>query len=185
MPPVKLSKTKVKLYPYGVNQPLPVLDYFQVESDTKIAVAKFFVIKDGIRSMDNLLGKDLATLLGLLQIVKQMTKISSLNDLVKGYPEVFRGIGKFKNVTAKLHIDPNVLGIIQKHCRVPFHLRIKVENELQQLLQAGIIEKVNKPSEWISPIVIVPKKDSDEVCMCRYDPTKQSHKKSSPFHTHC
>ena len=54
----------------------------------------------------------------------------------------------------------------QKHRRVPFHLRDKVEAELSRLEETGIIETVDSATDWISPIVIAPKKDSNEIRMC-------------------
>lgn len=54
----------------------------------------------------------------------------------------------------------------QKHRRVPFHLRNKVEAELKRPEAAGIIETVDSATDWVSPIVIAPKKDSYEIRMC-------------------
>ncbi|CAB3977848.1 Hypothetical predicted protein [Paramuricea clavata] len=42
----------------------------------------------------------------------------------------------------------------------------KVEAELSRLEEAGIIETVDSATDWISPIVIAPKKDSNEIRMC-------------------
>ena len=79
---------------------------------------------------------------------------------------MFHGIGKMKDVQVKLHVDPNVKPVAQKHRRVPFHLREKLEKELDRLEQAGIIEKVNSATEWVSPLVIAPKKGTDDIRMC-------------------
>lgn len=53
----------------------------------------------------------------------------------------------------------------QPHRRIPFHVREDVEKELQRLEKLDIIEKVEGPTPWVSPIVIVPKK-SGEVRIC-------------------
>lgn len=45
---------------------------------------------------------------------------------------------------------------------MPFALKDKVEDELNSMLKSGIIEKVSY-SNWASPIVIVPKKNSNQV----------------------
>ena len=61
----------------------------------------------------------------------------------------------------KLHIDSSVPPVAQPARRIPFHFRKKVEQELAQLEQQGIIEKVEGPTPFVSPLAIVPKRDGD------------------------
>ena len=49
---------------------------------------------------------------------------------------------------------------------VPFHLREKLEKVLERLEQAGLIEKVDSATDWVSPLVLTPKKGTDEIRMC-------------------
>ena len=77
----------------------------------------------------------------------------------------FEGIGKLKGVEIKLHVDAKVPPVAQRARRIPFHLRNKVEHELKILEQRHIIEKVNGPTPWVSPLVLIPKK-SGEVRIC-------------------
>ena len=50
---------------------------------------------------------------------------------------------------------------------MPFHIRQKVEAELQKLEDDDIIEQVTGPTPWVSPIVTPPKpKDPDKVRIC-------------------
>ena len=37
---------------------------------------------------------------------------------------------------------------------------------MKRLFDAGIIELVNDTNEWVSPVVIVPKINSDEIRLC-------------------
>ena len=69
------------------------------------------------------------------------------------------------NKEVKLHIDPDVAPRQQPHRRIPFHVREDVEKELERLERLDIIEKVEGPTPWVSPIVIVPKK-SGELRIC-------------------
>ena len=47
--------------------------------------------------------------------------------------------------------------------KLPFALR---ENKLKEMVQQGIIEKVSgTPTDWVSPLVVVPKA-SDDICLC-------------------
>ena len=49
---------------------------------------------------------------------------------------------------------------------IPFAYRDKLQKELQLLQSQGIIEPVTEPTEWCAPIVVAPKKDSDQIRMC-------------------
>ena len=68
--------------------------------------------------------------------------------------------------------------VVQPLRRIPFGLREKVDEKLDELLQAEVIEEVPEgPSGWISPLVVVPKSDGDvRICvdMRRANSTLQS-----------
>ena len=81
------------------------------------------------------------------------------------YPRLFQGIGKLKDVEIKLHIDKQVKPVAQPARRIPFHLRQQVEKQLKLLEQQGIIEQVEGPTPWVSPLVVIPKKNG-EVRLC-------------------
>jgi hypothetical protein len=72
----------------------------------------------------------------------------------------FCGLGKLRHQTVELLVDKDVKQVTQRQRRIPFHLRAKVDAELSRLRDEDIIERVpdTEATEWISPIVIVPKK---------------------------
>ena len=49
--------------------------------------------------------------------------------------------------------------------RLPFGLRDKVDEKLDEPLDVGIIEEVPeaKPTTWVSPLVVVPKADGKDI----------------------
>ena len=50
--------------------------------------------------------------------------------------------------------------------RLPFGLRNKVKQKLDELLDKDIIEEVaHKPTEWVSPLVVVPKDGDIRICV--------------------
>ena len=51
------------------------------------------------------------------------------------------------------------------HSHIPLLRRKKVKAELQKLLDWDIIEKVEKPSSWVSPIRLV-EKPNGQVRLC-------------------
>ena len=80
---------------------------------------------------------------------------------------MFEGIGKLKEFQVKLHIDDGLPPVAQRHRRIPFHQRQKVTSELIELEKNDIIERVDGPTPWVSPIVVVPKpKRPGEVRIC-------------------
>lgn len=81
------------------------------------------------------------------------------------HPELFNGIGKLKYFHVKLHIDTHAQPICQPHRRVPFHIRKKVEEELQLLETDDIVETGTTPC--VFPIVTPTKpKDPNKVRIC-------------------
>ena len=166
---ILLKKTSKKLFAYGSTAPLTLLGCFDatVESLSKIILARFYVVK-GSKRMDNLIGIDSSMTLGILKIVNSVasSKDGSVHDIINRYDSIFHGIGKLNGVQVKLHIDESVKPVAQKHRHVPFHLREKVDQELKRLFEAGIIEPVVEPTDWVSPVVIVPKRDSSDIRLC-------------------
>lgn len=70
--------------------------------------------------------------------------------------------GKLKDFQLKLHIKDNVKPVAQPVRRLPFGLRDKVDERLDELLGKDIIEEVShNPTEWVWPLVVVPMTDGD------------------------
>ena len=84
-----------------------------------------------------------------------------MNHILKKHEEVFRGLGKRIGQQTKLNINESHAPNAQPQRRIPFHVREKVSAELKQLERSDIIERVpeTQATPWISPIVVVPKKD--------------------------
>ena len=167
-PTPKISKRDTKAYAYGQRQKIPIKGKFtaSVETSKKIITSTFYIIS---RDYGSLLSYDTSVQLELVPEINSVTaksEISSrkVDNLVKINSVLFQGIGKLKDREIKLHIDESVQPVAQPHRRIPFHLREKVENELDRLERLDIIEKVDGPTDWVSPVVIAPKKKLSQ-CM--------------------
>jgi hypothetical protein len=80
--------------------------------------------------------------------------------LFEKYEEVFKpGLGTLKEMEAKIMIREDVEPIFLKARQLPYALKAKVEAELDQLEQEGVLCKVDH-SEWATPIVPVVKRDN-------------------------
>ena len=67
----------------------------------------------------------------------------------------------------KIHIDTTVKTVAQNRRKTLFHLRYKVEREVNELMKSDIIEKVEgEPTPWVSPIVTRPRTDGKEFRLC-------------------
>lgn len=158
----KLCKSKLSnLFAYAGSQALHVIGQCEllIETKHKLQSYLFYVIKGNHGS---LISYTTATELDLVKV-----HVKNINSPEVKYPNLFKGIGKLNNTTVKLHIDEKVKPVAQKPRRVPFHLRTKVEEEIEKLQSQDIIERIQgEPTPWVSPIVVVPKQNTDEVRIC-------------------
>ncbi|XP_055699602.1 uncharacterized protein K02A2.6-like [Phlebotomus papatasi] len=70
-----------------------------------------------------------------------------------------------KGIKIVIPIDKSVTPVTQHVRRPPIALLSKVEEKLDELLKSDIIEPVHGPSEWVSPIVVIPK-DNGDIRLC-------------------
>jgi hypothetical protein len=90
-----------------------------------------------------------------------------VDSLVAEYSDLFVGLGKLKGYQVKLHIDDSVTPVAQPHRRIPFHVRKQLEEQLEKDEQQGVIERVDGPTPWVSPVVVAPKpKQPGKIRMC-------------------
>ena len=162
------SKASKKLFPYGSNQPLQVAGVFTAEvsvGERVLSGVEFVVVENEGHA---LLGRETAIALEVLKLGPQINSLGVSTDGVKGEPSIFEkfpgcceGIGKLKDFQLSIPIDPEVQPIAQPIRRVPYHLRDKLSDKLDELVELDIIEKVSGPSSWVSPVVVVPKPSGD------------------------
>ena len=58
-------------------------------------------------------------------------------------------------------LDENVTPVVEPCRKVPFALNYKLKVELDRMEKCDVIEKVVEPSEWVSGLVVVHKKDGN------------------------
>ena len=162
------NKVSKKLYTYGSNQPLQVAGVFTAEvsvGERVLSGVEFVVIENEGHA---LLGRETAIALEVLKLGPQVNSLKVSTDGAEGVPSIFEkfpgcceGIGKLKDFQLKVPIDSEVQPIAQSIRRVPYHLRDKLSDKLDELVKLDIIEKVSGPSSWVSPVVVVPKPSGD------------------------
>ena len=133
-----------KINPYASNPLKPVCKFTcSIECKGKHATCTFYVMpgKSGC-----LLSNDTSQKLGLVKIadhvINSVCKSDSVGEKMKNkYPKLFDGIGLLKNYEVELSIDGSVPPVAQRHRRVPFPMRDKVETELKDLRSSISLRK--------------------------------------------
>ena len=170
------AQSEKKIFAYGQKEPIDVAGTFTTEivceANGETCVDEFTVIKGDGRP---LLGKRTAEQLDVLRVgpekeeeVYTVTEQGNDVDIREKYPALFTGVGKLKGYKLKLHINEDVTPVAQSVRRLPFGLRDKVDDKLDELLDMGIIEEVPEatPTTWVSPLVVVPKADGKDIRVC-------------------
>lgn len=148
------KETDQKFSAYGDN---PLLVKGMVDAVLQIGeVAKqvrFYVVE---QKGSPLLGLESASDFGVLKISLPSKALSI---------EAVSTVDKFntiKGIQLELPIDPKVPPVWQPYRRIPIQLEEAVDNKLDELLAAGIIEPVVGHTSWVSPMVIVTKDKAGE-----------------------
>ena len=157
-------KNDKKLYAYGSKQPLNVLGTFSalVRVGGKETEAELVVINGEGAA---LLGRETAIQLGVLKLGTRICTVTSSETIMADYKEIFEGVEKLKDYQVKLHVNPDVPPVAQPVKRTPFSLRDKFKEKIDELVAMDIIELVESPTLWVSPVVLVPKQN-DEIRLC-------------------
>lgn len=140
---------------YG-GQELEVLGAFTatIKLGDRKAPAEFYVVKG---SGKVLIGRDTATAMGILKIDIAVNEIDTKDN--EG------SLGTIKDIIIDIPIKTEVVPVIQPYRRIPVALEKLVDKKLDELLSQGVIEQVNEPSRWVSPVVVVPKGDDVRICV--------------------
>ncbi|XP_062713482.1 uncharacterized protein LOC134290373 [Aedes albopictus] len=143
------------LVAYATEQPMNITGTFvaEIEAGGNKDVAKFYIVENGQQC---LLGDYTAKRLKVLKVGFDVGAVS--DQKLKPFP-------KFRNVVVEIPINMEVQPVQQPYRRPPIALEHLIEEKLRRLLQQDIIERVNGPSPWVSPMVPITK-DSGEIRLC-------------------
>ena len=150
-----------KLFSYASTTPLDIKGSFHCEVNVGKGHthAEFLVIRG---KGTPIIGRETANQLGVLKIGVDVAAVTDTPIMVQQmYPEVFKGLGKLNTKQIELHVDHTVTPVAQPHRRVPFNLRRKVEQKIEELIDLDVIEPVEGPTPCVNPVVVVPKADGD------------------------
>ncbi|UYV75562.1 K02A2.6-like, partial [Cordylochernes scorpioides] len=109
---------------------------------------------------------------GLIEKVNSLHQcINNISSevILNKYKDVFEGVGLLKNKQSIL-IKEDAIPQVYTARRLPLAMREPVREELEKMSKLGVIKKINKPTEWSYPMVVV-KKPNGDVWIC-IDPRK-------------
>ncbi|XP_036329901.1 uncharacterized protein K02A2.6-like [Rhagoletis pomonella] len=87
-------------------------------------------------------------------------------DIHKEYPMLFNGLGCFKKFECEIKIkrDAKPFQVFTAR-RVPIALKETLRKKLDEMVKLNVIKKVDEPTPWCAPLVIVPK-NNGEIRLC-------------------
>lgn len=100
-----------------------------------------------------------------LRLIQRLNKINLGHNLLEEFKDVFEGIGCIKVKPHKIIINENANPKVYNARKVPYAINDDLKNELDKLENLGIIQKINEPTEWVNPMVIV-KKPNNKLRIC-------------------
>ncbi|XP_070392639.1 uncharacterized protein [Dermacentor albipictus] len=173
----RLSKTAVDLRNYS-KQRIDIQGLFQatVQFFQRSCSVTFHVTSTGT----SLLGLDAIQRLGiqidgtsLTCCLAMLPPVQSPTGVPPGFDHLFSGeLGLVKNFVDRIHRRRGMKPVSSKLRRLPLALREQVTNELRRLEDCDVIERV-EASEWVSPLVVVRKKDGAiQLCVDLREPNK-------------
>lgn len=90
----------------------------------------------------------------------------------------------FSGIVVDIAIDPNVTPVAQRYRRMPIHVEDTVDSKLNELLNSDIIERVYRPSRWVSRLTLAMKNDGTaRLCVDMREPNKAILRERHPLPT--
>ena len=136
---------------------------------------------------------DVIPVLGLqssteLKLIKSLQTIESDNaqgpeKIMKDYEHLFKGIGTLPGQN-EIKMDEHACPTIHPPRRIPHMLKDKVKDEQKRMERMGIITKVEQPTKWVNPIVVVKKPNGDvRICLDSVKLNKSIQREHYPLKT--
>ena len=98
--------------------------------------------------------------------------------------DLFMGLGCLKNREYNIELNLNVCPVQLPPRQIPHKIRDKVKQELDHMASIGVIQQVTEPTEWVSQITTVLKKNGTvRVCLDPRELNKAIHRQHYPMNT--
>ena len=176
----------------GIIQPIPRLDYLPPRASLITSNADhprktrghLQIQKQEITAQTKNQPEDTQFIITMQTVHKLIT---SQNQIMHEYPDVFEGIGKFPGPPYHIQVDPSVTPKWTPCRPIPIHLKEASQKESNKMLQAGVHVPVTEATPWINIFILVESKDKQgqlklRICL---DPTNLNKAVTrEPYHFH-
>lgn len=86
------------------------------------------------------------------------THLVTKDEIIKTYPELFKGLGKLENFEYNIKITSNAEPFaVETPRRVPMPLIETIRKEIKRMVEKGVIEPIEEATPWCSPMVAIHK----------------------------
>ena len=96
-----------------------------------------------------------------LNLIKRIDSIKQsknhIEDLLQEYKDVFESKGHIQGFEYDIKLTDNYVPRVHPCSKVPVALMKPLKQKFDDMLQNGIIEKVDQPTEWVHPLVLAKK----------------------------
>ncbi|KAL3999170.1 nuclear receptor co-repressor 2 [Sarotherodon galilaeus] len=148
-----LRPTNVRLSTYtGDKMAVKGKCTWAVKYKKKSFVLEFIVVKSETKPI---LGIQTCEEMGLIKRVMTLNKSDEM-DIFKEFADVFEGLGCLEGEHT-IQINESVSPKVHPPRKIPVTLREKLKVELDRMEKMEVITKIEEPTQWVNPIVIVEK----------------------------
>ncbi len=164
----KLQQTNIKLTAYGGHE-VPVKG--QADVDIIHRGQKYtatFVVTP--KKDQTILGLQDCERLGLVRRLYEVRadipdEKQNSDEIFQTYADVFSGLGCLPG-EHHITLDESVSPVVEPCRKIPFSIRDDLEKELKRMKVLNVITEVTEPTEWVSALVIVHKKQGKlRICL--------------------
>ena len=95
--------------------------------------------------------------------------VTSKEQILHEYPDVFEGIGSFPRPPYHIQIYPSVTPKQTPCFPINVHLKEAFKQEIDKMLQVGVLKPVHETTSWINGFVLVESEDklgNLKLCIC-------------------
>ncbi|GFS56153.1 hypothetical protein TNCV_1650681 [Trichonephila clavipes] len=144
---------------------VPILGecYLSCETKRYRKIYKFLVASLNSRPI---LGLEACRELGMIQRLNMIYKspIETPELVLKEFADVFTGTGRLKRIV-KIKLKENSVSHVVAPRKVYLAVHNKVKEELSNMVEAGIISKVEEPTEWVSNMDVIDSPKKLRICL--------------------